>query len=149
MKNNFILSLVKWLLGFLNMDKNPNVSAMVGDIIAANLSKKAIMIPIGHKNSLLMALSLYVKEQLKGWASAKTYSTQELYENRILEIVEIVKHLQDTPLEVNISMKVATTEVTIFSADGDNNFVTTLSDYWDGEWCGNPAPVDLKFQIGK
>lgn len=132
MKNAFILSLVKWLLGFLNMDKNPNVSAMVGDIIAANLAKKALMIPVEHREYLKMVLSQYVKEQIILWSRAKTYETQEKYEQRINTAGVVANHLDNSNLEIELSHKLATADITVKGFPGieDNDILTTIHEYW-------------------
>ena len=149
MKQSFILSIVRWLLGFLNLDKNPAVGNAISDMIAANLAKKAIMIPIGHKNTLLLALSVYVKEQLKAWAAAKTYSTQELYENRIIEATAIVSSFTDEKLVVPVSMKFATTFVTIRTPQGDGDYEISIAQYWTNSDNDLPYSPDIEFQIGK
>jgi len=132
MKNTFILSLVKWLLGFLNMDKNPNTTAMVGDIITANLSKKAIIIPIKYRNYLKHVLALYVKEQIILWSRSKTYETQEKYEQRINEAATVANYLDTIQLEIELSQKIATTDVTVKGFPGieDGDIFTTVHEYW-------------------
>lgn len=132
MKNTFILSLVKWLLGFLNMDKNPNVSNMVGYIIATNLSKKALMIPIEYREYLKMVLSQYVKEQIILWSRSKTYETQEKYEQRINDAAAVATYLDTLGLEIELSHKVATADITVKGFPGieDGDILTTIHEYW-------------------
>lgn len=132
MKNTFILSLVKWLLGFLNMDKNPNVSNMVGDIIATNLSKKALMIPVEYREYLKMVLSQYVKEQIILWSRSKTYETQEKYEERINAAKGVATYLDTRQLEIEFSHKVATAPVISRGFPGieDGDITTTIHEYW-------------------
>ncbi len=130
MKNTFILSLVKWLLGFLNMDKNPNVSNMVGDIIATNLSKKALMIPVEYREYLKMVLSQYVKEQIILWARSKTYETQEKYEQRINNAAAVATYLDTLGLEIELSHKIATVDITVKGFPGIVDGLTTIHEYW-------------------